>query len=47
MRKDTISGVVEGKFDNTDEIKNILNSLTIPNFFKNLKDRVRDYYESN
>lgn len=47
MKKDTMCGIVDGKFDNTSEIKNNLNALTIPKFFENLKEKVRDYYESN
>lgn len=47
MKEDTISGVIDGKFDNTEEIKTVLNSQTIPNFFKTLKEKVKDYYESN
>lgn len=47
MRKDTSCGVVEGKFDNTQEIKDILNSTTIPKFFEQLKAKVREYYEIN
>lgn len=47
MRKDTFCGVVEGKFDNTQEIKDILNSTTIPKFFEQLKAKVREYYEIN
>lgn len=47
MRKDTSCGVVEGKFDNTQEIKDVLNSTTIPKFFEQLKAKVREYYEIN
>lgn len=47
MREDTVSGVIDGKFDNTEEIKTVLKSQTIPNFFKALKEKVKDYYESN
>lgn len=47
MRKDTSCGVVEGKFDNTQEIKDVLNSTTIPKFFDQLKAKVREYYEIN
>lgn len=47
MKKDTVCGVVDGKFDNTEEIKNILKSQTISNFFNTLKEKVKDYYESN
>ncbi|WP_294657366.1 type I-B CRISPR-associated protein Cas7/Cst2/DevR [uncultured Fusobacterium sp.] len=47
MRADTISGVIDGKFDNTQEIKDILHSETIPQFFNRIKTKVREYYESN
>lgn len=47
MRADTISGVIDGKFDNTQEIKDILHSETIPQFFNRIKAKVREYYESN
>lgn len=47
MREDTISGVIDGKFDNTQEIKEVLHSKTIPQFFNELKSKVKDYYESN
>ena len=47
MKKDTMCGVIDGKFDNTSEIKNNLNALTVPQFFENLKEKVRDCYESN
>ena len=47
MRKDTFCGVVEGKFDNTQEIEDVLNSTTIPKFFEQLKTKVREYYEIN
>ncbi len=47
MRKDTFCGVVEGKFDNTQEIEDVLNSTTIPKFFEQLKAKVREYYEIN
>ncbi len=47
MRKDTISGIVDGKFDNTDEIKETLDAKSIPNFFNSLKEKVKEYYESN
>ena len=47
MKEDTVSGIIDGKFDNTEEVKTILKSQTIPNFFKILKEKVKDYYESN
>ena len=47
MRANTISGVIDGKFDNIQEIKDILHSETIPQFFNRIKTKVREYYESN
>lgn len=47
MRNDTISGIIDGKFDNTQEIKDMLNSETIPQFFNKIKVKVKEYYESN
>lgn len=47
MKKDTSCGVIEGKFDNTQEIKDTLNSTTVPKFFDQLKAKVREYYEIN
>ena len=47
MRNDTISGIIDGKIDNTQEIKDMLNSETIPQFFNKIKVKVKEYYESN
>lgn len=45
IRKDTVSGLIEGKFDNDNEIKDSLGSVSMPEFFGNLKGRVKEYYE--
>ena len=45
IRKDTVSGLIEGKFDNDNEIKDSLGSVSMPEFFDNLKGRVKEYYE--
>lgn len=47
IAKDTYCGLVEGKFDNDNEIKAKLKSLSMPEFFKQLKSKVDDYYEGN
>lgn len=47
IKKDTYSGLVEGKFSNDNEIKEKLNSMPMPKFFSTLKQKVNDYYESN
>lgn len=47
FKDDTICGLVEGKFDNDNEIKEKLDALSMPDFFKQLKSRVKEYYEGN
>lgn len=47
MKADTYCGLIEGKFNNDEEIKTELNSVTMPEFFNTLKKKVNDYYESN
>ena len=47
MKKDTVVGVINGKFDNTDEINNKLKAKSIPQFFDHIKSEVKKYYESN
>ncbi|WP_206172659.1 type I-B CRISPR-associated protein Cas7/Cst2/DevR [Acidilutibacter cellobiosedens] len=47
IAKDTYCGLVEGKFDNDNEIKSKLKSLSMPEFFNKLKAKVDDYYEGN
>lgn len=45
IKNDTNCGLIEGKFDNDNEIKEMLKSKTMPEFFSNLKGKVKDYYE--
>ncbi|APT75251.1 CRISPR-associated protein [Marinitoga sp. 1135] len=47
IKENTLCGVINGKFDNENEIKEKLNAISIPELFKTLKERVRKYYESN
>lgn len=47
FKDDTICGLVVGKFDNDNEIKEKLDALSMPDFFKQLKSRVKEYYEGN
>lgn len=43
----TYSGIVEGRFDNTNEVKEVLRATTVPGFFAALKKEVDSYYEGN
>lgn len=45
IKNDTFCGLVEGKFDNDNEIKSVLGALTMPEFFKLIKEKVVEYYE--
>lgn len=47
IEKDTICGLIEGKFDNDKSIKEELKALSMPEMFKTLKSKVNEYYESN
>lgn len=47
IEKDTICGLVKGKFDNDEEVIRALNAVRMPEFFKELKAKVSEYYESN
>jgi len=44
IKNDTYVGLISGKFDNDDEIKEKLRSINMPEFFKNIKERVKTYY---
>lgn len=46
-KSNTLVGVLSGKFNNTDEIKDKLNATTISGVLNNLKESVKEYYESN
>lgn len=45
IKNDTFCGVIEGKFENTNEIKEKLEAITMPEFFTELKGKVTEYYE--
>ncbi|MDP0494484.1 MAG: type I-B CRISPR-associated protein Cas7/Cst2/DevR [Fusobacterium sp. JB021] len=47
IEKDTMCGLIKGKFDNDREIIDKLHAISMPELFKNLKQKVKDYYESN
>lgn len=47
IKDDTYCGLIEGKFDNDNEIKSKLKSIAMPEFFKSLKVKVAEYYEGN
>ncbi|MBS4537080.1 type I-B CRISPR-associated protein Cas7/Cst2/DevR [Clostridium sp. D2Q-11] len=47
IKNDTKIGLIEGKFDNDEQIKEELNTLTMPELFRHLKNKVNEYYESN
>lgn len=47
IKNHTYCGLIEGKFNNDSEIKERLNSISMPEFFRTLKEKVNDYYESN
>ena len=45
IKNDTFCGLIEGKFENTNEIKEKLEAITMPEFFTELKGKVTEYYE--
>ncbi len=47
IAKDTFCGLVYGKFENDNEIKERLKPLSMPEFINQLKSKVDDYYEGN
>lgn len=47
IKADTYCGLVEGRFDNNSEIKEELNTKSMPEFFSLLKEKVDEYYEGN
>lgn len=47
IKNDTYCGLVEGRFDNDEEIKTRLNAKSMPELFKTLKAKVSEYYEGN
>ncbi|WP_069998567.1 type I-B CRISPR-associated protein Cas7/Cst2/DevR [Cellulosilyticum sp. I15G10I2] len=47
IKESTHTGIIDGRFDNTNEIKEVLQATTIPEFFTALKKEVDMYYEGN
>lgn len=47
VKKDTLCGTIENRFDNSKEIKERLNATNMPKFFTALKEKVDEYYEGN
>ena len=52
IENDTVSGIVKEQFENDAEIESELEKrnikvLSIPEFFKQLKEKVDEYYEGN
>lgn len=47
LANQTETGVVSGKFTNTDEIKRELHATSVAKFFEILKKKVADYYEGD
>ncbi len=47
IKEHTRSGIVDGRFDNTNEVKEVIKATTVPEFFTALKNEVDAYYEGN
>ncbi|WP_141604029.1 type I-B CRISPR-associated protein Cas7/Cst2/DevR [Terrilactibacillus laevilacticus] len=47
IQENTYYGLVKGVFDNDSEIRESFDVVNVPDFFRTLKDKVIDYYESN
>lgn len=47
IKEYTHAGIVDGRFDNTSEVKEVLKAVTVPEFFASLKKEVDAYYEGN
>lgn len=47
IEKDTLCGLIKGKFNNDEEIKRELEAISMPELFRELKVKVSEYYESN
>lgn len=45
IKEDILCGLIEGKFDNDEQIKTELNAVTMPEMFKSLKNKVNEYYK--
>ena len=47
IEADTYCGLISGKFENDNEIKEKLNVVSMPEIFSILKGKVSGYYEGN
>ena len=47
VKENTNVGFVDGAFNNSQEIKDKLNAVTVAKFMTDLKEKVADYYEGN
>ncbi len=47
IKADTYCGLISGKFENDNEIKEKLNVVSMPEIFSILKGKVSGYYEGN
>ncbi|MBC1516054.1 type I-B CRISPR-associated protein Cas7/Cst2/DevR [Listeria immobilis] len=43
----TMVGIIDGQFTNTDEVKARLNAKSVPVFFNEIKEKIDGYYEGN
>ncbi|AIS61707.1 type I-B CRISPR-associated protein Cas7/Cst2/DevR [Listeria ivanovii] len=43
----TMVGIIDSQFTNTDEVKTRLNAKSVPTFFNEIKEKIDDYYEGN
>lgn len=43
----TMVGIIDSQFTNTDEVKTRLNAKSVPVFFNEIKEKIDDYYEGN
>lgn len=47
IARDTKVGVIDGVFDNTEELKDELNAISVQKFMTELKEKVAEYYEGD
>lgn len=47
IKEQTLAGIVDNRFDNTNEVKERIGAVSVPQFFEALKNEVERYYEGN
>ena len=47
IAKDTKVGVIDGVFDNTEELKDELSATSVQKFMTELKEKAAEYYEGD